>query len=151
MMSTKADIQSSINTINDGGLNTAGKVRTVFGNMLSNAYGTVVTDTQVTTNVLTADNATDKQYSVSILKQGREVLISGFIKNNTTSMIAGEVFFTINSGEYTQDSNIITIYGNLQTTGDNVRIALGSSTLTLIDTIGANATVYFQTKYYTNS
>ena len=150
-MSTKADIQSSINTIDDGGLNTASEVRTVFGNMLSNAYGTVVTDTQATTNVLTADNATDKQYSVSILKQGREVLISGFIKNNTASMIAGEVFFTINSGEYTQDANIITIYGNLQSTGNNVRLALGASTLTLIDTIGANATVYFQTKYYTNS
>lgn len=148
-MSTKTDITNSINTIDDGGLNTAAEVRATLTTLKDNAYGSVILDTQASTNVVTADNATDRQYSISVLKQGREVTMKGFLKNNTGFMIAAEVFFTINAGEYTQDSNVITFYAKKQTDGSNVRCALGASTLTLIDTIGANQTIFFELTYYT--
>lgn len=148
-MATKTDLTNSINTIDDGGLNTASEVRATLNNLKDNAYGSVILDTQATTNILTADNATDRQYSASILKQGREVSIKGFLKNNTGSMISAEVFFTINAGEYTQDTNVVTFYAKRQTDGTNVRCALGSSTLTLIDTIGANQTIFFELTYFT--
>tara|TARA_R100000541_G_scaffold45643_1_gene52619 strand:+ start:3378 stop:3830 length:453 start_codon:yes stop_codon:yes gene_type:complete len=150
-MSTKLDITNSINTIDDGGLNTALEVRTTLNTLKDNAYGSVINDTQATTNILTADNATNRQYNINIVKQGRKVLLIGFLKNNTASMISGEVFLTINAGEYTQDSNVITFYAKKQFGGSNVRCSLGANTLTLIDTIGANETIFFETTYFTQN
>lgn len=151
-MSNKTTLSSLIATnLASGSPIPASKHREVETALLNELYGTAVNDTQATTNVLTADDAATKEYTVEIVKQGREVTISGFIKNNTASMIAGEVFFTINVGDYTQNATVKTFFGNLQTTGANVRMALGASTLTLIDTIGAGATVFFNVTYNVNA
>jgi hypothetical protein len=85
-MAIKTDIQAQINTINDGGLNTATEVRDVLGtnpsSLLENVYGSEILETQATVGGILTSNI-NFDYSVKIIKQGRRVFIDGsFTPNN---------------------------------------------------------------------
>ena len=93
-MSTKAQVTSSINTIDDGGLNTATEVRDTLNVLKDNSYGDRITekDSDVT-KVVTSENTinTDLQYRLTFVKQGRFVNVQGFLTNTSASIVGYSV------------------------------------------------------------
>jgi hypothetical protein len=81
-MSTKTQIQTLINTIIDGGLNTAQKVRDVLNtganSVLNNIYGTEYASVIESIPLGFPLTFTNETYGyVSLIKQGRKVTIKG--------------------------------------------------------------------------
>jgi len=86
-MSSKAQITTSINTIENGGLNTASEVRAVFEKLNDEFFETGVLDTQLTSNLIDFNPFSRPQsanitYSIRLKKQGNVVFIYGSITNN---------------------------------------------------------------------
>lgn len=151
-MSTKAQIQTSINTINDGGNNTALEVRNVFTDELNNAYGDVVLETfnnLVNTTPNTTPNGVNHHYSLAMVKQGRKVTMSGNFTNKTGGIISNVAIFSVDVGEYFQDSNVIGFYGFQESNGTPVRCSMDGNSLMVGGAIGNNVTVRFNFQYYT--
>ena len=100
-MSTKAQITTSINTINDGGVNTAAEVRAVFNTLKDNFYPDVITVNQADTSIITLNPALAASitYNVDIWKQGRTVTMRFHMLKSTTALFGG-VIFTITNSEY---------------------------------------------------
>jgi len=106
-MSTKTDITNSINTINDGGLNTASEVRATLNTLKDNAYGDRITEKDTSSvKVVTSENTinTSLGYQLTFVKQGRFVNVQGFLINNSASIVgdsaADDYFFEIISSEF---------------------------------------------------
>lgn len=154
-MSVKTDIQTDINNINDGGLNTASEVRNFADALLENSYGDVVTDDQTTTNVLTAYDAANYQYEIRAVKQGRKVILTGYLLNNTASIINNTLFCEITGSDYIPTSDGIVCYGNNNLDGSPVKINISgihpTMYLTLVDALGAGEIVEFSLTYFTNN
>lgn len=91
-MATKAEIGSQIQTINDGGLNTAVELRGVLGDdnpnsLLENIYGDVIVETNVTETVFSISaNALITEFSftldANITKVGNLIHVTGFIESH---------------------------------------------------------------------
>lgn len=147
----KTTIQSLIDTnLADTSNIEATEHREVEHALLNEMYGTVVSDTQATTNVLTANTPASRLYDVKIVKQGRKVTITGFIKNTSGSMLNNARFFSINAGEYTKDANDIVCYGTKRSNALAIRLTLEGQELWLRALIGNNDTVDFELTYFTN-
>jgi len=97
----KTALTTIINTLLGSGTNiTATELRSVQADLLTNAYGTIINDTELTANVLTSVDA-NKKYDLEIVKQGRFVSINGFFDvNNTIGQAEFENWFTISNTEY---------------------------------------------------
>lgn len=113
-MATKTEIQSKINEINNGGLNTAAEVRDVLGthnnSILESVYGTEITETHETVGGITIPNA-DFEYTAIILKQGRKV----FLKGGFECLNSGfTTIFSINNTEYNPTMSISDGFGVTQ-------------------------------------
>lgn len=80
---------------------TVAKVRSALLEMINNFYPTVITETFLSTNVITEKNTinTDLGYGVFIHKQGRTVFINGYVRNNSASIV-NDFFFKIVGSEY---------------------------------------------------
>jgi hypothetical protein len=110
---TKAEIQNLINTnLADGSGILAEKHREVEAGLLDNSYGTIINENRTTTNHgtrVTNPNVVkiDILYGISILKQGRIVIIKGFVWNQTGSIISNnytnDFVFEIVDSEYFPD------------------------------------------------
>jgi len=92
-MAKKIDITNSINTIEDGGLNTAAEIRALHNLELDNNYGDIVMEGSgiaATPSQITLGNLADTniKYGIHIVKQGRIVVMKGFIWNQTTRIIS---------------------------------------------------------------
>jgi len=98
-MSTKAQITTSINTINDGGVNTAAEVRAVFDTLKNNFYPDVITVNQADTSIITLNPALAASitYEVNIYKQGRTVTMNFVLYKNTTALITSWIFQVTNA------------------------------------------------------
>jgi hypothetical protein len=85
-MSTKTEIQAHIDAkLPSGGVGIlAADHRNVLkdedDSILQNAYGTVIVDTHLTSNVFTLKAGIDVEYEIKILKQFRSVTLSGFVR-----------------------------------------------------------------------
>lgn len=98
-MATKSHLLNSINTQLTA-IITQAKHRLSMSALVDELYPSVISDTQATTNVLTASNATDRTYNLKIVKQGRCVTIKGRMKNVLTSIISNVPFATITNAEF---------------------------------------------------
>jgi len=152
-MSKKIDITNSINTIDDAGLNTALEVRTTLDVLKDNAYGTVITETDLTVNTITAKNSinTSLKYTVNVLKQGRIVTIKGIVRNTSASIVgsgSNDYFFEIVGSEYlpeiTSENSIFITYQ-----GTHVRFDDATRTKLYCSSLGANQSRSFNLFYYT--
>jgi hypothetical protein len=86
-MASKAQITSSINTINNGGNNTASEVRAVYEVFNNEFFEAGVLDTQLTSNLIdfnpfTRPQSANVAYSIRLKKMGNVVFIYGSITNN---------------------------------------------------------------------
>ena len=98
-MATKSGLQSTIATLDNGGLNSAFEVRGVLGALLGNAYGEVATDNQSTETYTT--KTANFNYSLKLIKQGKFVSIKGTITNISGAIQGiGAVVFTFKTGDY---------------------------------------------------
>jgi len=154
-MAKKIDITNSINTIDDGGLNTAAEVRSLHNVELENAYGDVVTEkSDLVAGVITEKNTinTDLLYKVNIVKQGRVVTMIGDIQNSSDLIIsdvnADNFFFEIINPDYFPNT---TAALNKYPTYNGAYIRMGGTDRKFIycSSIGANTTIDFSITYFT--
>lgn len=146
----KTTIQSLIDTnLADSSNIEASEHREVEHALLDELYGTVISDTQATTNFATAISSSRK-YDIKVVKQGRKVTVTGYIKNTTGSMLNNAKFFTINAGELTKDANDIVCYGTKRSNALAIRLTLEGQDLWLRALIGNNETIDFELTYFTN-
>ena len=151
-MSTKAQITTEINTIDDGGLNDAAEVRAVYEVLNDNFYGIKTTDNNASTNVFTEDDA-DKIYSVATSKNGGVVSNRFTLRNNTGAILpSNTVWLTITNTEYEQQaSSPVYQTGQSASNGDNIRFLLTTNTLANLEPIGIGEVVYLNINYNTNA
>lgn len=145
-MATKTDIQNAINTINDGGLNTAAEVRAVYEVFKDALYPTKITDSQSTTNVLTIDLA-DITYVLNLTKIGNLVSVSGRISNGTGAIISDVDLISITNTEYYPDCTALNPF--YFTSGSNIFQITSSNKIKLTTSLGVGEDVYFNFSYKT--
>lgn len=153
-MSKKIDLTNSINTIDDGGLNTALEVRTVLNDLKNNSYADVINEINTslifdTTNTTRVD--VEHSYNCVFVKQGRKVTIIGNIKNNITpsSIVSNEVWFNINMGDFSQYAKKFLINAFTEDSGELVRCSLLGNAFTVVDAIAPEQTITFNFQYFT--
>lgn len=111
-MATKAEIEAQIQTINDGGLNTAVELRRVLGNsnpnsFIENIYGDVLVDSQISQAIFTVQANVD--FTLNIAKVGRLITVTGFAENKTGTTISNLQLTCIHNG-YKSKQNLV-FYG----------------------------------------
>jgi hypothetical protein len=153
-MSKKIDLTNSINTIDDGGLNTANEVRNVLNDLKNNAYGDVINEINTslifdTTNTTRID--IEHSYNCIFVKQGRRVTVIGNIKNYITpsSIVSNEVWFNINAGDFSQYAEKFSINAFTEDTGELVKCSLLGNAFTVVDAIAPEQTITFNFQYFT--
>lgn len=149
-MAKKSQLTTDISTDLASASNiTASELRTFETKMLDNAYATVITDTQLTSNIATAVNVTTKKYNVKFAKQGRFVNITGTITKNSMGIVELEEWFSIENDEYFP-ANIETIWGQNLYTGAPIRFTLSTGGMfTLVTPLYSDETVSFKITYNT--
>lgn len=155
-MATKAEIQSQINTIDDGGLNTAIEVRDVLGtnpsSLLENSYGTEIIEDESTLNGITVSNVNFK-YDVKILKQGRSVSLNGsFTKQNLTNNLT--LFeIDVTNLDYAPSQSLTKYTGSLyiNNTGESIPLLIYPNGLVAVETFLAEESGLFHITYNTEN
>lgn len=150
-MSTKATLSTSITTNLASASNiTATELRAVENLLLDNAYGSVITDTQATTNVFTAEDVVEKLYNLKIVKQGRHVTLNGTLTKNSVGIIELEYWCTITNAEYLPN-NDHEFWGTLSN-GTPVRLYLyATGQIFIFSPLGASEVINISTVYNTLS
>ena len=94
-MSTKNEIQTQINIINDGGANTAAEVRSVLGtnanSLLEAIYASPVEESH-TVNSVTIPVTAGFEYQTKITKIGRRITIDLNVVNTSGGFLSGTIF-----------------------------------------------------------
>jgi hypothetical protein len=127
-MATKAQIQTQVNTINNGGLNTAAEVRDVFAtnqaSLLEGIYADAVTDNETSETITTSTALFD--YDIVVSKVGRFVTISGnFISNS--NLVANTSIFQFSNAEYNADTTAV--YGIATSSNGSIPIYMSAAHL----------------------
>lgn len=153
-MSTKAQIQTSINTINDGGVNTAAEVRSVHNTELSNNYADTINETH-SIGTITAQTGALNFYDVYFCKQGRKVSVKGVLANKQTSIDSSTSFFEIVDPEFFPNAAMMVghkIYGHASNDNRPIRLHFSSNILRLNGTsLGVGQNVYVDFEYLTEN
>lgn len=156
-MSTKAEIESLIDTVLASTSDiTATEHRSVLkddaDSVLTNTYATEVTDSDATETFFTLQSVGLASFTMSILKQGREVTVSASVTAITDvfrlgSFSSGEL--TVQSGGlyYATGYNI----SSSMVEGVEVRDVGGVTSIFFTDTLGAGDSVVFTIIYNTNA
>lgn len=145
-MATKTSLLSAINTQLTAVI-TQAKHRLSMSLMLDELYPTIISDTQATTNIFTAVNATDRTYNLKIVKQGRCVTIKGRIKNNTTSIISNVPFFNITNSEFTPSD--ATYYNGVGEDGIVRFVLTAGNEFSVLDSMPAESEIDINFTYFT--
>jgi hypothetical protein len=148
----KAAITTSINTIDNGGVNTAAEVRTVLGTLRDNSYATPVLEQYILglpDHPNTTPIGTTHYYSLQFVKQGRTVSVNGFIQNKTGGIVSNENWFDIDAGEYTHDANNALFFGVSTTSGNSVRCKIEGTKLIVVGALGNNEVIEVNFQYNT--
>jgi hypothetical protein len=93
-MSSKTQITTAINTLNNGGNNTASEVRTVFETLNNEFFPTIETLSGTTSNGL--------DYEINAIKTGNIVVLNGVFENPLGTWITG--------GEISLPSDLAPLY-----------------------------------------
>jgi hypothetical protein len=159
-MATKTSIQNLINSLirSNPALIDKTEHADVEDALLSNAYGTIITETRTTTTApsrITNPNLIkpDITYSIRIVKQGRLVFISGFVFNQTDEIISNnftdDFVFNIIDSEYlpSASSPFLTFPTAI---GTFVDLKVGDNNF-YVNQLGAGTSVDFNIHYFTEN
>lgn len=145
-MATKTNLITAINTQLTA-IITQAKVRLASLEIVNELYPTVISETQATTNVLTAENSSDRTYTLKIAKQGRLVTIKGRLKNELSEIVGSIDWFTITNAEFLP-SEATTYYG-FSEFGVVQFILQSDGTFTITGSIGADDAIDINFTYFT--
>lgn len=136
-MATKTNITSAINGFITA-IVTVTKVRSAFDTLLNNVYPTPISDTQLTTNVVTKIG-TKFTYNLQFSKVGRNIHIYGSITNVSGSVLNSvEDILEVTNAEF-EPYTTYTLIGS--TTNGNVQLSFSSDALTLVGSMEAGETI----------
>lgn len=151
----KTDINNLIATIDDGGVNSAAEVRAVLEGYRDNDYGDIINENSSMVGVVTEKSLNPNVfYTVSIVKQGRKVTISGAVYQNSGSILNGsglnDYVFKILTGDYTPDTSSIWIKPAINaTTNEITSLNFDGSKLRITGMFPNNQFIHFQIEYFT--
>lgn len=142
-MATKTSITSAINGFITA-IVTVTKVRSAFDTLLNNVYPTPISDTQLTTNIVTKIG-TKFTYNLQFSKVGRNIHIYGSITNISGSILSSvEDILKITNSEFEPYTNYTLIGSN---SNGNVELYFNSDALTLVSSIGVGETIFINQTY----
>ena len=143
-MATKTSITSTINGFITA-IVTVTKVRSAFDTLLNNVYPTPISDTQLTTNVVTKIG-TKFTYNLQFSKVGRNIHICGSITNVSGGSILNSVedILEVTNAEFEPYTTYSLIGSNLN---GNVSLSFNSDALTLVTSIGVGETIIINQTY----
>ena len=142
-MATKTSITSTINGFITA-IVTVTKVRSAFDTLLNNLYPTPISDTQLTTNVVTKIG-TKFTYNLQFSKVGRNIHICGNIKNVSGSILGSlEEILEVTNAEFEPYTTYTLTGSNLN---GNVVLSFSSDALTLVSSIGVGETIVINQTY----
>lgn len=144
-MSTKTTIQNLIDTNLASGSNiTATEHRAVLTSVLNNLYPTPISDTQLTTNVVTKIG-TKFTYNLQFSKVGRNIHIYGSVTNISGSVLNSlEEILEVTNAEFEPYTSYTLIGSN---TNGNVSLSFSSDALMLVSSMGVGETIIINQTY----
>jgi hypothetical protein len=135
---TNAQLNTLINTIETGGLNTALEVRDVLQGIKNEMFPTIH-------NMLVTSDGTNINYNLRFTKIGSLVYMNGYVLNDTPNIISSQVLITIDNSLYFAKSNREAII-----TKGNTLFSISNSSLYLINNLPIGVFIYFNEIYQTN-
>ena len=142
-MATKTSITSAINGFITA-IVTVTKVRSAFDTLLNNVYPTPISDTQLTTNVVTKIG-TKFTYNLQFSKVGRNIHICGNIKNVSGSILNSvEEILEVTNAEFEPYTTYTLIGSNFN---GNVALSFNSESFSLVSSMGAGETIVINQTY----
>ncbi len=142
-MATKTSITSAINGFITA-IVTVTKVRSAFDTLLNNVYPTPISDTQLTTNIVTKIG-TKFTYNLQFSKVGRNIHIYGIITNISGSILNSvEDILEVTNSEFEPYTNYTLIGSN---SSGNVSFSFNSEALTLVSSMGVGETILINQTY----
>ena len=142
-MATKTSIASAINGFITA-IVTVTKVRSAFDTLLNNLYPTPISDTQLTTNVVTKIG-TKFTYNLQFSKVGRNIHIYGSITNVSGSILGSlEEILEVTNAEFEPYTTYSLIGSN---PNGNVVLSFNSDALMLVSSIGVGETIFINQTY----
>lgn len=153
-MSTKAVIQALINTkLADNSDIVASEHREVENELLNNLYATPIKENHLTVGAITSSVGVGKNYSITILKQGRLVTLNVLIQSAILGTFVSQDWININNLEYqmfTPESPYLVNTINQQT-GLPMFVELLNNKIRVLSPISFGNTISFQIQYFTNN
>lgn len=142
-MATKTNLISAINTQLTA-IITQAKVRLASLQLVNEIYPTPISDTQLTTNVVTKIG-TEFTYNLQFTKTGRNIHICGHITNISGSILSSvEDILEVTNSEFEPYTNYTLIGSN---SNGNVQLSFNSEALTLVSSFGAGETIIINQTY----
>ena len=145
-MAIKSSITSTINgfiTV----IVTVAKTRSAFSTLLDNVYPTPITDTHLTTNVVTSINS-NFTYDLTFTKIGRMVHVNGRITSISGSSMFVEDIASITTSEFLPYSGYSFSF-TTSISNSKCNFNINSDGITLASSLGAGESVYFNVSYPT--
>ena len=142
-MAIKSSITSTINGFITA-IVTVSKVRSSFDTIVDNIYPTPISDTQLTTNVVTKIS-TKFTYNLQFTKTGRNIHICGNIKNVSGSILNSvEEILEVTNSEFEP----YTTYGFIGgSSNGNVLLSFNSDALSLTSSMEVGETIIINQTY----
>ena len=142
-MAIKSSITSTINGFITA-IVTVSKVRSSFDTIVDNIYPTPISDTQLTTNVVTKIS-TNFTYNLQFSKVGRNIHVCGSITNVSGSILNSvEEILEVTNSEFEPYTTYRFIGSN---SNGNVTLYFNSDALTLVSSMGVGETIVINQTY----
>ena len=143
-MATQTNLISAINTQLTA-IITQAKVRLASLQLVDEIYPTPISDTQLTTNVVTKIG-TKFTYNLQFTKTGRNIHVYGIITNISGSILSSslEEILEVTNSEFEPYTNYTLIGSN---SNGNVTFSFNSDALTLVSSIGVGESIIINQTY----
>jgi len=148
-MATKSGLTTAISTALSIVI-TKVKLLASLDNLVNAVYPSIITEAYtnlVTTNTNTTEIGTTHYYTTYWIKQGRKVSVFGTITNKTGASTTNEDWITIDTGEFTPQTDINDFMAFSTTDNRSVRCRVTGNVIQVISALANNETISFQFFY----
>lgn len=135
---TNTQLNTLINTIETGGLNTAVEVRDVLQGIKGEMFPTIH-------SMFLGSDGNNINYNLRFTKIGNLVYMNGYIKNDTPNIVSSQVLVTIDNSLYFAKSTREAVI-----TKGNTLFSINNSSIYLINNLPIGVFTYFNEIYQTN-
>jgi len=149
-MATKSGLTTAISTALSIVI-TKVKLLASLDNLVNAVYPSIITEAYtnlITTNTNTTEIGTTHYYTTYWIKQGRKVSVFGTITNKTGASTTNEDWITIDTGEFTPQTDINDFMAFSTSDNRNVRCRVTGNVIQVISALANNETISFQFNYF---